>query len=273
MINTPSLLEMLKAGMHFGHRTAKWHPAMQKYIFGIRSGVHIINLEKTALKLSEAVTYVENVASSGGTILFVGTKRQAKNAIEHAATMCGMPYVNGRWLGGTFTNFQVIILQTKRLEELEHMKEKGDFEKYTKKERLSFQREIDKLSRNFGGIRSMRSLPDAIFVVDIQTESIALTEARRLHIPVVATTDTNTDPRLVSYPIPSNDDAIKAIELVSNTIADAINEGKKNIKPKTPKTSDSKNISLGKEKRPSDKVDTIQQKKPDALQAEAPQNV
>lgn len=225
-----TIQEMLHAGLHFGHKTSKWHPAMKQFIFGARNGVHIIDLEKTQGMLERAAGFARTIASRGGMILFVGTKRQAKKVMEEAAATAGMPYVNGRWLGGTFTNFSVIIAQSRRMQDLEAKKGSGELEKYTKKEQLKFAREIENLQKNFGGLRALKKLPDAIFVVDINTESISVAEATKLRIPVIAITDTNTDPRKVEYAIPGNDDAIKGIELVAQYIGEAINEGKKEIK-------------------------------------------
>ncbi len=225
-----SVADMMHAGLHFGHKTAKWHPAMREYIFGERNGVHLVNLEKTQAMLDRAQEFARTVAARGGMILFVGTKRQAKKALEQAANACGMPYVNGRWLGGTFTNFSVIIAQSRRMQDLEAKKASGQLEKYTKKEQLKFAREIENLQKNFGGLRTLNKLPDAIFVVDINMEGISIAESKKSKIPVIAITDTNTDPRRVDYAIPGNDDAIKGIELVAGAIADAINEGKSQIK-------------------------------------------
>lgn len=242
--------DMLHAGLHFGHKTAKWHPAMKQYIFGARNGVHIIDLEKTLGMLDRAAGFARTVASRGGMILFVGTKRQAKKTLEEAAIACGMPYVNGRWLGGTFTNFSVIIAQSRRMQDLEAKKSSGELEKYTKKEQLKFAREIENLQKNFGGLRALKKLPDAIFVVDINMEGISIAEAKKLNIPVIAITDSNTDPRRVEYPIPGNDDAIKGIEYVAQHIAEAINEGKSEIKvaPQEVKQEQLAHTKLGKDK-------------------------
>jgi small subunit ribosomal protein S2 len=225
------LAEMLKAGLHFGHKTSKWHPNMKKYIFGVRNGVHIIDLEKSLAELNRAREFSKGVAAKGGKILFVGTKRQAKNVVVEAATSCGMPYVNGRWLGGTFTNFKVIITQTKRLLQLEEQQRTGELAKYTKKEQLEFQQEIEKLRKNFGGLVTLNKVPEAIIVADVHDERIAIREAKTIGIPIIAITDSNTDPELVDYPIPANDDAITGLHLILSALAEAITEGSGNFKP------------------------------------------
>ena len=223
-----SMMNMLKAGVHFGHKKAKKHPKMDEYIFSIRNEISIIDLSKTKSKLNEAINFVKDVSVNGGTILFVGTKKQAKKITKEAAEKCDMPYVTERWLGGTFTNFEKIIASIKRLENIVSQKENGELEKkYNKKERLEIDREIARLERKFGGIKNMKKIPDAVFVIDIKENDIAVIESNTKKIPVIALIDTNADPSLVNYPIPANDDAIGSISLMANAIADAVAESKK----------------------------------------------
>ncbi len=217
---------LLESGVHFGHRTHKWHPKMQPYIFTERNHIHIIDLQKTVRALDEAYNAVRDMAANGGTILFVGTKRQAQDTIQTEAQRCGMPYVTARWLGGMLTNWRTIRERVNELERLERMRDKGDFSKLTKKEALLLERKMEKLEMRLGGIRNMAGLPDMVFVVDIRRESTAVHEANLLNIPVVAMVDTNCDPSNIDYVIPSNDDAIRAIKLIVGKIADAVIEGK-----------------------------------------------
>lgn len=227
MITYPSLEELLKAGAHFGHVSSRWNPKMKPFIFTTQNKIHVINLEKTLESLGRALDFVKSLAAGGGTILFVGTKRQAKEEVKKAAISCGMPYVTVRWLGGTFTNFKTIQKTIKKLEKLQKLRTASDFEqKYTKKERLLLEREIEKLINLFSGIKNLKKLPEAIFVVDINHDEIAVSEARATGIKVVGLVDTNSDPELVDYPIPSNDDAIKAITLMTELAAQAVNEGR-----------------------------------------------
>src|SRR3989344_8708457 len=229
-MNYPSLEELLTAGVHFGHLSSRWNPKMQRYIFATRNRIHVINLEKTLEQLKKALDYVHSVAKNGGQVLFVGTKRQAKDAVKKAAQSCGMPYVAIRWLGGTFTNFKTIQKTIKKLERLQKLSVSPDFEtKYIKKERLLIEREIAKLANLFEGIKDLKKVPEAIFVVDINHDKIAVTEAKKTGIKVIGLVDTNSDPESINYVIPSNDDSIKAISLMCNVIADAINEGKLEI--------------------------------------------
>jgi len=230
MSTTPSLLEMLKSGVHFGHKASKWHPKMKPYIYGVREGIHIIDLEKSAEKFQEALDFVKGVAAQGGIILFVGTKLQAKEIVKNYAEKMGMPYITERWLGGTFTNFSTISKLTSKLKRLVESKEKGELGKYTKKEQLKFGREIEKLQSKIGGIKDLRKLPEAIFVVDIAENKIAVREAKNTGIPVIAMVDTNNNPEKVDYPIPANNDAIRSIEIVISSLAEAIEEGKKDVK-------------------------------------------
>jgi small subunit ribosomal protein S2 len=217
---------LLESGVHFGHRTHKWHPKMKPYIFTERNSIHIIDLQKTVKALEEAHDVVRDMVAEGGTLLFVGTKRQAQETIQEEATRAGMPYVNVRWLGGMLTNWRTIRQRINELERLERMRDKGDFERLPKKEVLNLTRKMDRLEMLLGGIRYMNRLPDLLFVVDVRREDTAIHEANLLHIPVIAMVDTNCDPGSVDYVIPSNDDAIRAIKLMVGKIADAVIEGK-----------------------------------------------
>lgn len=226
MSKIPELVEMLKAGVHFGHQGSKKHPKMDPYIYTERSQINIIDLEQTALKLKEAMDYVKKIASQGGVILFIASKKQAKKIVEEAAKRCGMPYITSRWLGGTFTNFGNIVRLPKKLKDLEKKQESGEFVRYTKKEQLMFQREIIRLKEMVEGIKEMQKLPEAVYVVDIKKEKTAVAEASAKKVNIVAMTDTNTNPSKVQYPIPANDDAVKSIEIITNAVAEAIIEGK-----------------------------------------------
>ena len=219
---------LLEAGVHFGHQTRRWNPKMRRYLYGERSGIYIIDLEKTLAGLEEAYAFVRDLAARGGIVLFVGTKKQAQEPIEEHATRCGMPYVNTRWLGGMLTNFRTIARRLLRLRELREMERGGAFEYLPKKEVLRLRHEKEKLERNLGGIQDLERLPDAIFVIDTKKEHIAVTEARKLGIPVVAIVDTNCDPDEVDYVIPGNDDSAKAVALYARAVADAVLEGRAN---------------------------------------------
>jgi small subunit ribosomal protein S2 len=221
-----TMRQMLEAGVHFGHQTRYWNPKMGPYIFGARGKIHIVNLEKTLPLFNDAMNFVSGVAQKRGTILFVGTKRAAREAIAAEAARCGMPFVAQRWLGGMLTNFRTVKQSVARLKELEAAETDGTFEKLVKHEVLSLRRERDKLEKSLGGIKDMNRLPDALFIVDIGHEDIAVQEARKLGIPVVAVVDTNYDPARVDYAIPGNDDAIRAIQLYTRAAADAVLEGK-----------------------------------------------
>ncbi len=221
-----TMRQMLEAGVHFGHQTRYWNPRMSPYIFGARGRIHIINLEKTLPLFTDAMNFISGLAQKRGTVLFVGTKRSARDAVKDEATRCSMPYVSQRWLGGTLTNFRTVKQSVARLKELETMAADGSFEKLVKHEVLSLIREKDKLERSLGGIKDMGRLPDALFVIDIGHEDIAVKEAKKLGIPVVAVVDTNYDPSLVDYAIPGNDDAIRAVQLYSAAVADSVLEGK-----------------------------------------------
>ena len=220
-----TLRALLETGVHFGHRTRRWHPKMDQYIFTERKGVHIIDLQQTLQILGQVTELIQDTVASGGELLFVGTKRQAQATIAREADRCGMPYVNLRWLGGTLTNWQTIRQRIDYLHSLEARRERGDFELLTKKEALEKQREIDKLNQRFGGIREMRELPELLFVVDIEREATAVAEADKLGIPVIAMVDTNCNPDPIDYVIPANDDAIRAIRLITHEIADAVLQG------------------------------------------------
>jgi small subunit ribosomal protein S2 len=221
-----TLIEMLKAGVHFGHKTSLWNPKMAPFIYTQRNNIHILDLEKTKTKLNTALEFVRDLASKGGTILFIGTKRQAKDAVKKAAEACGMPYVVTRWLGGTFTNFRTIQKSIKKMERLEKLIASGDVSKYTKKEQLMIKRQIEKMKIFFVGIKDMKKLPEAVFVLDIKHDKIPVEEARQSKVKVIGLTDTNTDPTKVDFPIPSNDDAIKVIAYMTQAMSNAISEGK-----------------------------------------------
>jgi len=221
-----TMRQMLEAGVHFGHQTRYWNPKMAPFIFGARGKIHIINLEATVPKFTDAMNYLSGLAQKRRTVLFVGTKRSAREAIGEEARRCGMPYVNARWLGGMLTNFRTVKQSVARLKELEAAETDGTFDKLVKHEVLSLRRERDKLEKSLGGIKDMKALPDALFVIDIGHENIAVLEARKLGIPVVAVVDTNYDPTLVEYAIPGNDDAIRAVQLYARAAADAVLEGK-----------------------------------------------
>ncbi|ANB17968.1 30S ribosomal protein S2 [Dokdonella koreensis] len=221
-----TMRQMLEAGVHFGHQTRYWNPRMADYIFGARGKIHIINLEKTLPLFNDAMNFVSGLAQKRGTILFVGTKRSARDAVKEEAARCGMPYIAARWLGGMLTNFRTVKQSVARLKELEAGATDGTFDRLVKHEILSLQREREKLEKSLGGIKDMGRLPDALFVIDIGHENIAVLEAKKLGIPVVAVVDTNYDPSLVDYAIPGNDDAIRAVQLYARAVADAVLEGK-----------------------------------------------
>lgn len=227
MTNIPSLLDLLKAGAHFGHRPSKRYPKMDPYLYNIKDNVDIINLEKTQEKLKEALEFVEKIAKADGTILFVSTKRQAKPIIKKYAESLGLPYVIERWVGGTFTNLPNILKLINKLKNLENKKLSGELKKYTKKEQLDFDQEIKRLEMLIGGIRNLTKLPEAVYLIDLKKEKTALVEARKTKVPIIAVCDSNVNPTKVTYPIPSNDDASKTIELVTSLIAEAISEGRK----------------------------------------------
>lgn len=221
-----TMKDLLECGVHFGHQTRRWNPKMKKYIFGVRKNIYIIDLQKTLRYFRNTYQIVVDAAAEGKVILFVGTKKQARNSVRESAEKCGMPYVDNRWLGGMLTNFPTIQKSIRKLDIIEEMQENGQIEMLTKKEALMLNRQKEKLQAYLGGIRHMKKLPDMLFVVDAVKEHIAIQEARNLHIPVVAPLDTNCDPDLIDFPIPGNDDAIRAIQLFCREMAAAINEGK-----------------------------------------------
>jgi small subunit ribosomal protein S2 len=227
-----SMKQMLEAGLHFGHQTRRWNPKMKPYIFAPRNGIYIINLDKTIKLFRKAYDYIVEETSKGGYVLLVGTKRQAQAIIKEEASRCGMYYINHRWLGGTLTNFQTIKKGVERLKSIEAMQEDGSINKFPKKEILLMEKERIKLERNIGGIKNMRSLPAVVFVIDPNKEQIAVKEANKLNIPVVALADTNCDPEGIDHIIPGNDDAIRAIKLIASAIADAVLDGRSQLKEK-----------------------------------------
>ena len=224
-----SMKQLLEAGVHFGHQTRRWNPKMARYIFTERNGIYIIDLQKTVKKLEEAYDFVKEVAANGETVLFVGTKKQAGDSVKEEAERAGVHYVNARWLGGMMTNFKTIQKRIKRLEQLRKMQEDGTFERLTKKEVIKLELEIEKLEKYLGGIKNMDKLPGALFIVDPRKERIAVAEAKKLGIPIVAIVDTNCDPDEIDYVIPGNDDAIRAVKLIASTMADAIIEGRQGL--------------------------------------------
>ena len=224
-----AMKQLLEAGVHFGHQTRRWDPKMAEYIFQARNGIHIIDLSKTSKKLDEAYSFVRELSEEGKTILFVGTKKQAQECIKEAAQKCGMYYVDQRWLGDMLTNFNTIQSRVKGLEELETMEQDGTFEVLPKKEVILLKKEMEKLERNLGGIKEMKELPGALFVVDPKKERIAVLEAKKLGIPVIGLVDTNCNPEEVDYAIPGNDDAIRAVKLIADVIANAVIEGKQGV--------------------------------------------
>ena len=221
-----TMRQLLEAGVHFGHRTRYWNPRMEQFIFGDRNRIHIINLEQTLPMLRDACSYAGKIAASGGRVLFVGTKRAARDAIEEEARRCGMPYVSQRWLGGMLTNFKTVKLSIKRLKDMEQAVEDGALDQMTKKEALLFTRELAKLTSSLGGIKDLNGLPDALFIVDVGSHKIAVTEARKLGVPIVGVVDTNHSPEGIDYVIPGNDDSGRAVRLYARGVADAILEGK-----------------------------------------------
>jgi small subunit ribosomal protein S2 len=221
-----TMKQLLEAGVHFGHQTRRWNPKMKRFIFGERNGIYIIDLNQTLQRIEVAYSFVRNLVADGGSILFVGTKKQTQDPVARYAAQCGMPYINERWLGGMLTNFTTISGRVKKMTEYERMKAAGDFEAMPKKEALILSRELEKLQRNLGGIRGMTRLPEAVFVIDTKKEHIAVTEANKLGLPIVAVVDTNCDPDVIQYVIPGNDDAIRAGSLMCRIVADAVEEGR-----------------------------------------------
>ena len=221
-----TMRQLLEAGVHFGHQTRRWNPKMKRFIHGERNGIYIIDLQQTLGRIETSYSFVRDLVGGGGTILFVGTKKQAQDPVQSYAEKCGMPYVNERWLGGMLTNFQTISKRVAKMKEYQRMRDSGEFEAMPKKEALLISRELDKLERNLGGIRNMERLPDAIFVLDTKKEDIAVTEANKLGLPIVAVVDTNCDPDIIQFVIPGNDDAIRSANLMARVIADAVEEGR-----------------------------------------------
>jgi small subunit ribosomal protein S2 len=221
-----TMKQLLEAGVHFGHQTRRWNPKMRRFIWGERNGIYIVDLQQTLERIDTAYRFVRSTVADGGTVLFVGTKKQAREPIQNQAQRCGMPYVNYRWLGGMLTNFQTVHARVAKLREMERQVASGETEQMIKKEGLKVKREVVKLDRNLGGIRNLEKLPSAVFVIDTKQEHIAVTEANRLGIPVVAVVDTNCDPDIIQYVIPGNDDAIRSANLMARVIADAVDEGK-----------------------------------------------
>jgi small subunit ribosomal protein S2 len=221
-----SMKQLLEAGVHFGHQTRRWNPKMRRFIFGERNGIYIIDLHQTLDRIDTAYRFVRDTVADGGSVLFVGTKKQAQEPIEQNAQACGMPYVNFRWLGGMLTNFQTVHSRVNKLRELQRQVDSGDVDQMPKKEGLKVRRDLAKLERNLGGIKNLEKLPSAVFVIDTKKEHIAVTEANRLRIPVVAIVDTNCDPDVIDFVIPGNDDAIRSAQLMSRVLADAVNEGR-----------------------------------------------
>jgi small subunit ribosomal protein S2 len=221
-----TMRQMLEAGVHFGHQTRRWNPKMKRFIHGERGGIYLIDLHQTLTGIESSYTFVRDLVAGGGTVLFIGTKKQAQDPIQGFAEKCGMPFINQRWLGGMLTNFETISKRVSKMKEYQRMRDSGDFEAMPKKEALLLSRELTKLERNLNGIRSMERLPDAVFILDTKKETIAVTEANKLGIPVVAVVDTNCDPDVISYVIPGNDDAIRSGNLLTRVICDAVLEGR-----------------------------------------------
>ncbi len=232
MSKMPTLLEMLKAGVHFGHQKSRWHPKMEQYIFGVRNGVHIIDLEKTQEQLEKALNYVKNLAAKGQVILFVGTKRQAREITKAAAISCEMPYLVERWIGGLLTNFDEVKRRLKKYHNLKEMFASGEIEKYTKKEQVTMKKQLEKLDKYLIGLTSLDKMPDALYIADMRTEKTALAEAERTEVPTVAVCDTNVNPEQVNYAIPANDDAVNSIKLIVEMVAEAVKEGRKEFEKK-----------------------------------------
>ncbi len=221
-----TMKQLLEAGVHFGHQTRRWNPKMKRFIFGERNGIYIIDLQQTLSRIETAYSFVRDLVADGGTVLFIGTKKQAQDPIRSYADKCGMPYINERWLGGMLTNFETIAKRVQKMQEYQRMRAAGDFEAMPKKEALIIGRELEKLERNLQGIRDMTKLPEAVFILDTKKEHIGVTEANKLGIPIVAVVDTNCDPDLIQYVIPGNDDAIRAGTLMCRIVADAVDEGR-----------------------------------------------
>lgn len=238
--------DLLQAGAHFGHKSERWNPKMSPFIYAKKSGIHVIDLEKTKEELEKALDYVSSLAKEGKTVLFVGTKRQAQEITKEEAEKAGMPYVNIRWLGGTLTNFKTVVSQVKKMVALREEKAKGEWEKYSKKEQALRKKELERLTEAIGGLENLKELPDALFIIDILKENIAIKEAKKMKIPTIAIVDTNTNPDIIDYVIPANDDAVKSIRFIAGKIADAI--------------SDEKELPVSKKEDKKDKEEKIDQK-------------
>ena len=232
MSKMPTLLEMLKAGVHFGHQKSRWHPKMEKFIFGARNGVHIIDLEKTQEQLEKALNYVKTLAAKGQVILFVGTKRQARAIIKSAAEKCDMPYLVERWIGGLLTNFEEVRRRLKKYHNLKEQFASGEIEKYTKKEQVTMKKQLEKMDKYLIGLTKLEKMPDAVYIADMRTEKTALAETERTEVPTVAFCDTNTNPKKVNYAFPANDDAVNSIKMIADMVAEAVIEGKKEFEKK-----------------------------------------
>jgi small subunit ribosomal protein S2 len=253
VINT-GIKELLEAGVHFGHQTRRWNPKMKQFIFDARNGIHIIDLSKTVVQLEAACTFLENTVLKGGKVLFVGTKKQAQEAVKEAAKACGQFFVTGRWLGGTLTNFNTVKRSIKRLNEIERMEADGTMNQYVKQEQSMYRREAERLLRNLEGIRTMDKPPAAMFVVDIKREHNAVAEARRLKIPLVAIVDTNCDPDLTDYPIAGNDDAIRSVRMILATIAQTVTRGQAEFESKSSRRKDFAETTPATEAAPAETV-------------------
>lgn len=225
MPQLPTLVDMLKAGVHFGHQRSRWHPKMKPFLFGVRNGIHVIDLDKTLEELDKALSYARTLASQGKVVLFVGTKRQARAHIKAAAESCNMPYVVERWIGGLLTNFDEFRRRLKKYKSLKDMVATGEVEKYTKKEQVAIKKQIEKMDKYLSGLVSLEKIPDALYVADVRVEKTAITEARRIGVSVIGICDSNVDPSKITHPIPCNDDAVNAIKLMANLVAGAVQEG------------------------------------------------
>jgi small subunit ribosomal protein S2 len=221
-----TMKQLLDAGVHFGHQTRRWNPKMKRFIHGEKSGIYIIDLKQTLNRIDKSYTFVRDLVAGGGTVLFIGTKKQAQDAVQSYAERCNMPYINERWLGGMLTNFDTMAKRVAKMKDYQRMRDSGEFEAMPKKEALIISRELEKLERNLGGIRNMTKLPDAVFILDTKKEHIACTEANKLGIPIIAVVDTNCDPDIIQYVIPGNDDAIRSGQLMARIISDAVQEGR-----------------------------------------------
>jgi small subunit ribosomal protein S2 len=254
----PSLAEMLKAGVHFGHQSSRWHPKMEPYIFGSRNGIHIIDLEKTQVEMENTYAEVKKLVAQGKVILFVGTKRQAREIVKGAAVKCGMPYLTERWIGGLLTNFDECKRRLKKYKSLKEQVASGEVEKYTKKEQSDIKKQIEKMDKYLAGLVSLEKMPDALYVADMRVEKTAITEARKMEVPVIGVCDTNVDPTKATCVIPANDDAVNAIQMIADFIVEAVNEGKKEWEQK--KMATTKELSaepVKKEKRALKKEESV----------------